>query len=127
FGLLWLLVFCRLRQGYGVPRRTHFGPFIGVLRKIFGSLTPKDGNFCSSPRIRVFVDEGKSWKGCFGRLPVQRTRSDGHAFKPTREPRVVPGSLFRRKGGDDFRQEFETRLLSPLARRYPSRLHLLCR
>ena len=28
---------------------------------------------------------------CFGELPLQRTRSDGQAFKPTRQRRVLPG------------------------------------
>ncbi len=28
---------------------------------------------------------------CFGELPLQRTRSDGQPFKPTRQRRVLPG------------------------------------
>jgi len=31
-------------------------------------------------------------EACFGEPPLQRTRSDGQAFKPAREPRALPGS-----------------------------------
>jgi hypothetical protein len=35
-------------------------------------------------------------KDCFGATPLQRTRSDGQAFKPARETRALPGQLRRR-------------------------------
>jgi hypothetical protein len=37
----------------------------------------------------------KEQKIVFGELSLQWTRSDGHAFKPTGEPRVLSGSFQR--------------------------------
>ena len=37
--------YCRLRRGYGVPRRNHFRPFTRVLSQIRSEVTPKVGVF----------------------------------------------------------------------------------
>src|SRR4029077_15173513 len=41
---------CRLRRGYGVPRRTHFRPFTEVMRKTRREVTRKMQKTCR-PRI----------------------------------------------------------------------------
>src|SRR5438067_1547966 len=41
-------------------------------------------------KSRADRQSAKKEKSCFGEPPLQRTRSDGQAFKPTREPRVLP-------------------------------------
>jgi hypothetical protein len=51
-------------------------------------------NLCDSRAIRCrYLVRGRRRilnQECFGEPPLQRTRSDGQAFKPTREPRVLP-------------------------------------
>jgi len=46
-------------------------------------------------RLMMRAKSKRKFKVRFGEPPLQRTRGDGQAFKPTREPRVVPGPATR--------------------------------
>ena len=52
---------------------------------------------------------------CFGELPLQRMRSDGQAFKPTRQRRVLPGICAETAGTTAERLDNSEAATTPVA------------
>jgi len=93
-GFLWAafnVPSCRLRQGYGVPRRSHFWLFTGVLQEIREKVTRKVRESLKGYAVAALKRKGRGLSGTAGRLQIitaslqkemKKTKVLGRPFVP---------------------------------------------